>query len=141
MGKDLDDAVLAATSNMLDAQAGLSQTLRLSFSCKDLPNLDTFTRTDGMAILYEKRGRGWNMVGNTEVIMDNLSPEWVKFFEVPYKFEEQQVFKVAVHDIDDFDNLRNFEQNKMVGEVEFMLHEVVTAKDQILSKNLVPSKK
>ena len=58
-GQDLDDAVLAATNNMIDAQAGLSQLLRLTFGCKDLPNLDTFTRTDGMVVLYEKRGNMW----------------------------------------------------------------------------------
>ena len=103
-GKDLDDAVLAATSNAIGEHA-LSQTLRLTFGCKKLPNLDTFTRTDGMAILYEKKGNMWQNHGQTEVIMDNLDPEWVKAFDVPYKFEEQQQFKVVVYDIDDFKNL------------------------------------
>jgi len=60
LGQDLDDAVLAATNNMIDGQAGLSQMLRLTFGCKDLPNLDTFTRTDGMLILYEKKGNMWS---------------------------------------------------------------------------------
>jgi hypothetical protein len=43
-----------------------------------------------MAVLYEKRGNMWQMLGMTEVIMDSLDPEWVKCFDVPYKFEEQQ---------------------------------------------------
>jgi hypothetical protein len=30
------------------------------------------------------------MLGMTEIIMDNLNPEWVKDFTVPYKFEEVQ---------------------------------------------------
>ena len=51
--------------------------------------MDTFTRTDGMAVLYEKKGHMWHNHGQTEVIMDNLDPEWVKAFDVPYKFEEQ----------------------------------------------------
>lgn len=100
-GKDLDDAVLAATSNEINAHV-LQQTLKLSFACKNLPNMDTFTRTDGMVVLFEKRGNMWQMLGMTEVIMDNLNPEWVKDFQVPYKFEEVQNFKVAVYDIDDF---------------------------------------
>lgn len=58
-GRDLDDAVLAATSMAIDHQNRLSQILRLSFACKALPNLDTFTRTDGLAVLYEKKGRMW----------------------------------------------------------------------------------
>jgi hypothetical protein len=47
----------------------------------------------------------WQCHGQTEVIMDSLDPEWVKAFDVPYKFEEQQVFKAVVYDIDDFKNL------------------------------------
>ena len=50
--------------------------------------MDTFTRTDGMAVLYEKKGNMHTLVGLSEVIMDNLNPEWVKCFDVPYRFEE-----------------------------------------------------
>jgi len=127
-GKDLDDAVLAATSNMIN-QNHLQQTLRLTFGCKNLPNMDTFTRTDGIAVLSEKRGTMWQRLGMTEVIMDNLSPEWVKCFDVSYKFEEQQVFRVAVYDVDNFEKLNQLDLHTKVGEIEFTLHEVVTAKD------------
>lgn len=65
----------------------------------------------------------------TEVIMDNLSPEWVKCFDVSYKFEEKQLFKVTVYDIDDFNNLTAFSTHDLVGSIEFSLHEVVTATD------------
>lgn len=61
--------------------------------------------------------------------MDNLNPDWVKCFDVAYKFEEKQIFKVVVYDIDDFDNLQAFSKHDLVGELEFTLHEVVTAKD------------
>ena len=94
-----------------------------------------------MAVLYEKRGNMWQMIGKTEVIMDNLDPEWVKCFDVPYKFEEQQNFKVVVYDIDDFKNLSNLDAHDKVGELEFTLHEVVTAKDQILIKPISKQKK
>jgi hypothetical protein len=94
-----------------------------------------------MAILYEKKGSMWQNHGQTEVIMDNLDPEWVKAFDVPYKFEEQQQFKVVVYDIDDFKNLQNFDAHDKVGELIFTLHEVVTAKDQIMSKNICATKK
>jgi len=61
--------------------------------------------------------------------MDNFDPEWVKCFDVEYKFEEQQLFKAVVYHIEDFENLTNFSEQKKVGEIEFTLHEVVTAKD------------
>lgn len=140
LGQDLDDAVLAATSNQINANQ-LSQSLRLTFACKNLPNMDTFTRTDGMLVLHEKRGNMWQMVGMTEIIMDNLSPEWVKDFVVPYKFEEVQLFKAVVYDVDDFENLRLLQKHSMVGELEFTLHEVATARDQLLQKPFVDGKK
>jgi hypothetical protein len=56
-GRDLDDAVLAAVNKSIEAgQSGLVNTVRLSVACENLPNLDTFTRTDGMAVLFKKVG-------------------------------------------------------------------------------------
>ena len=51
--------------------------------------MDTFTRTDGMAVLYEKKPGGYSLIGMTEVIKDNLNPEWVTCFDVSYRFEER----------------------------------------------------
>ena len=56
--------------------------ISLSFSCENLPNMDTFTRTDGMLILSKKQGAAWMRMGVTEVIMDNLNPSWVKNFDI-----------------------------------------------------------
>ena len=56
MGRDLDDAVLAATNRSIAANQGLVNFVSLTFSCENLPNLDTFTRTDGMCILQKKEG-------------------------------------------------------------------------------------
>lgn len=108
--------------------------------CKNLPNLDMFSRTDAMAILQEKKGTMWREIGTTEVIMDNLNPEWVASFDVQYKFEENQSFKVYVYHIGDPANPRNMMGNQKVGELEFTLHEVVTASDQILVKQITDQK-
>ena len=56
MGRDLDDAVLAATNRSIAANQGLVNIVALSFQCENLPNLDTFTRTDGMCVLHKKEG-------------------------------------------------------------------------------------
>jgi hypothetical protein len=81
------------------------------------------------------------MLGMTEVIMDNLNPEWVKDFQVPYKFEEVQYFKAIVYDVDDYDNVRNWDKHDLVGELEFTLHEVATAKDQLFVKPISKGKR
>jgi len=101
--------------------------VNLSFMCENLPNLDTFTRTDGMVVLFKKEGNLWKELGKTEVIMDSLNPKWVKNFEVPYHFEKREYYKAVVYDIDDFKNLGNFEGHDLAGELEFAIHEVVTA--------------
>mmetsp|Transcript_16460 Transcript_16460/g.11626 ORF Transcript_16460/g.11626 Transcript_16460/m.11626 type:complete len:142 (-) Transcript_16460:2009-2434(-) len=136
-GRDLNDAVLAAINQGISQEStGLSSTVSLSFSCTDLPNLDTFTRTDGMVVLYLKQGNVWTRIGMTEVIMDNLNPEWVKSFDVQYHFEKRDTYKVEVYDVDDFDHLTDFGRHDHVGTLEFALHEVVTARDQCLIKPL-----
>jgi len=48
---DLNDAILAATNKAVEGE-GLSSMVELSFACHDLPNLDTFTKTDAMCVLY-----------------------------------------------------------------------------------------
>ena len=40
-------------------------------------------------------------MGQTEVIVDNLDPEFVKEIKVDYYFEMQQIFRIDVYDVDD----------------------------------------
>ena len=112
------------------------QTIQLSFRCENLPNLDTFTRTDGMLVFYKQVGTQWQRLGMTEVIMDNLSPTWVKSFDVQYHFERREQYKVEVYDVDDENNLNNFAGHDFVGSLEFSVHEVVTCRDQTLERPL-----
>ena len=104
---DIDDAALQAIKNGIgqSSKSALKQVINLSFACQDLPNLDTFSKTDAFVILYELKQSGSRtmkqMRGRTEVIYDNLNPIYVKSFEVDYLFEEQQTFLVEVWDMDD----------------------------------------
>lgn len=103
--------------------------------------MDTFTRTDGLAVLYKLNGTKWMKLGMTEVIMDNLSPHWVKSFDVQYNFEKRESYKVEVYDVDDMNNLNNFAGHDFVGQLEFTLHEVVTQIGQTLERPLVNEKR
>ena len=58
----------------------------------------------------------------TEVIMDSLSPQWVKEFDVKYNFEVRENFKIEVYDVNDFSNILNFEGHDFIGKIEFNLH-------------------
>lgn len=89
-----------------------------------------------MCVLYQKAGTVWRELGKTEVIMDSLSPQWVKNFEVAYHFEKREYYKIVVYDIDDFNNVNNYSGHDLVGELEFAIHEVVTAANQTLDRPL-----
>ena len=43
-----------------------------------------------MLVFYRKTGTQWQRMGMTEVIMDNLNPNWVKSFDVQYNFEKRE---------------------------------------------------
>ena len=72
----------------------LKSKVALTFSALDLPNLDVGSKTDPFVVVWEMRGNQKVQVGRTEVIADNLNPEWVKNIDVSYFFETQQKFIV-----------------------------------------------
>mmetsp|Transcript_3469 Transcript_3469/g.2470 ORF Transcript_3469/g.2470 Transcript_3469/m.2470 type:complete len:91 (-) Transcript_3469:2056-2328(-) len=72
--------------------------------------------------------------------MDNLDPKFIKSFVVEYHFEERQKFKVEVYDMDDSNPNVALSTAEYIGELEFMLHEVVTSKQQTLISPLTNSR-
>ena len=62
----------------------------------------TIKRGKSQIILLINFRNVWSELGRTEVIMDSLSPKFVKSFQVEYKFEERQKFKIEAYDVDDF---------------------------------------
>ena len=132
---DIDDAALQAIKNGIgDAnKASLKQVIQLSFALENLPNLDTFSKTDAFIILYEIKKQGTRpmkvKIGRTECIYDNLNPSFVTNFSVDYYFEEQQTFVIEAYDMDDDTKAENLSAQEYIGNLEFQLHQVVTAKD------------
>ena len=75
------------------------------------------------------------------MIHDCLSPKFIKNFQVEYRFEERQRFKFQVYGVDDFDQAGPVEGHNFIGELEFMLHEAVTSKNQTFRRGLVNKEK
>lgn len=90
---------------------------------ENLPNLDTFSKTDPFIVLFELKKQGnRNMkvqLGRTECIFDNLNPHFVTNFEVDYMFEENQSFLVESYDMDDESQANNLKAQEYIGSVEF----------------------
>lgn len=52
-----------------------------------------------MAVLCEEINNKWSVLGMTEVIKDSLNPEWIQTFDVTYKFEETNLYKLAIFSV------------------------------------------
>ena len=64
--------------------------------------MDTFSKSDPFVVLYKlDPSNRWRQIGKTEVIHDNLNPEWVKKILVDFHFEQTDRLKVEVYDSDD----------------------------------------
>ena len=80
----------------------------LFVSGRKLKNLDTFSKSDPMCYLYEKSGKRWTKLGQTEQIKNQINPEFRTSFTVPYFFEKVQNLKFLMIDGDgtgDYDTI------------------------------------
>ena len=99
-------------SNPMNA---LKSKVSLTFSAANLPNMDSGSKTDPFVVLWELQGNQKRQVAMTEVIADNLNPEWVKNIDVDYYFETQQRFLLQVYDADDPNKLYDLKIHDFVG--------------------------
>ena len=74
--------------------------VELSIACEDLLDRDIMSKSDPVCVLFIKSQQGWYEADRTERIMDSVSPSWTKKFVMDYKFEERQMLRFAVYDID-----------------------------------------
>jgi hypothetical protein len=91
--------------------------------------MDMFSLSDPFLLLFKQQGTMWVKIGQTEIIRDNLSPQWVTKITVDYQFDQQERFKVEVYDVDDDKYISNLAAHDFIGALEFQLHEVVTCID------------
>jgi hypothetical protein len=82
--------------------AGPSNKIILSLSCRNLQDLDTFSLSDPEVHVYLKTGKQGNyaLLGKTEMVLNNLNPDFVKTFTLDYFFEKEQWIKFEVYDVD-----------------------------------------
>ncbi|KXS19628.1 Copine-domain-containing protein [Gonapodya prolifera JEL478] len=74
--------------------------VELRIECFDLPDLDTFSKSDPRVFVYLQQGQNWIEIGKTETIWNNLSPRFATPIVLPYKFETVQRLRFLVVDID-----------------------------------------
>ena len=94
--------------------------IEMTLSAKNLLNRDILSKSDPFCIVSMRDS--WQdkfyEIGRTEIIQDNLNPEWVKKFVINYNFETVQRLKFEVWDVDP--NGKDF-----LGELDITLAEIV----------------
>ncbi len=87
---------------MVEPSQGPSNKIILSLSCRNLVDLDTFSLSDPEVHVYLKSGKQgkYALLGKTEMINNNLNPDFVKTFTLDFYFEKEQWIKFEVYDVD-----------------------------------------
>lgn len=106
----------------LGGSAAMPTTLiEMTLSAENLINADVLSKSDPFCTVQMKET--WQdkffEIGRTEIIKDNLNPEWVKKFEISYNFETVQKMRFQIWDEDP-------NGNDFLGEYETTLADIVS---------------
>jgi len=96
--------------------------VEISVRCEELVNRDLTSKSDPTCVLFVQRSSkpgDWIEFGRTEKILDCLSPRWGRKFVMDYRFEERQVLKFSVYDIDS--SSTKLDDHDFLGDVECSL--------------------
>ncbi|RWS28392.1 copine-8-like isoform X2 [Leptotrombidium deliense] len=106
--------------------------VELSISCRNLINADYLSKSDPQCVVHLKDSYQGNYIeiGSTEVIDDNLNPDFVKKIPIDYNFESVQTLKFEVWDID-------YGKSDFLGRIETTLAEIVACKGSDFQRPLV----
>jgi len=107
--------------------------VELSISGRNLRDLDVFSKSDPMCVVYTQpfgvtsnvKGKKWNEILRTETIQNNLNPDFTKKVQISYCFEQQQYLRFEMYDVDNRSN--RLEDHDFIGFVETTLGQIVSS--------------
>jgi len=111
-----------------------TSTVELSVRCSDLTNQDILSKSDPICVLFIKNGNSWLEFGRTETAENTLNPSWHTKFVIDFKFEERQLLKFAVYDVDS--DSRRLDDHDFLGGIQATLGEIVSAQYKGFTRRL-----
>ncbi|KAK3801702.1 hypothetical protein RRG08_033888 [Elysia crispata] len=110
--------------------------VEISVSCRNLTDNDLFSKSDPLCVLKitDPKTRRIFEVGRTETIKDCLNPDFVKKFMMDYFFEERQMLRFEIYDIDS--QSHRLEDHDFLGWMECSLGELVSAPNSRFERRL-----
>jgi len=105
--------------------------IELYVACRDLKNLDAFSKSDPQVRFYFKENDQWNLFGKTEVIENNSNPTFNTSFVIDSTWGAQHrlMFEVL-----DSDGETSFE---LIGKAETTVAEILGTKKKLLTLDLM----
>ncbi|EGT41955.1 CBN-NRA-1 protein [Caenorhabditis brenneri] len=117
--------------------------VRLTISANNLMDLDVFSKSDPICLIYEKtsgkksttteeitvptwQDKQWTERGRSEVVMNNLNPQFTKTFLLPYFFEETQLLRFEIYDADSPNVGQDLSAHDFLGRFECVLAQIVS---------------
>jgi hypothetical protein len=105
-----------------------SPLVELHVSARGLKDMDTITVSDPICVLFIPSGNlgenSWKEVARTEVIWNNLNPDWVTYFTVMYVFEVRQPLMFRVYDVDSAN--AELSAHDFIGEAQLELSQIIS---------------
>jgi len=110
--------------------------VELFISCRELKNLDLISLSDPQVkIFIVKSNKDEEFFGETEIVRDNLNPNFTKTFSMDYVFEKKQNLRFEVIDVDKHGKF------DLVGNVFTSLGDILGSKNQILIEDIMEKEK
>eukprot|EP00092_Neocalanus_flemingeri_P103607 GFUD01132614.1.p1 GENE.GFUD01132614.1~~GFUD01132614.1.p1 ORF type:complete len:541 (-),score=123.21 GFUD01132614.1:342-1964(-) len=111
--------------------------VEVSVRCENLIDRDLTSKSDPTCVFFVKKSDNsgdWVEYGRTEKIEDSHNPKWKTKFVIDYRFEERQILKLAIYDIDS--NNARLDDHDFLGQAEFSLGEVMAQQSKGFVRNL-----
>ncbi|KPI88862.1 copine i-like protein [Leptomonas seymouri] len=104
--------------------------VQVYIACKKLRDTDVTSKSDPYAVLYEVTGSRTAEVGRTEVIRNNLNPQFQTHIPVNYFFEIHQSMRVEVWDKD------SNTKDDPLGNAIFTMGQLMSSRGSTITLNL-----
>jgi len=123
----------------------MSCKVELNFTCKNLPNMDNFSKSDAKIFAFieseknnNKIDSKWIEIGTTEKIDNNNNPVFKKSIVIDYNPNINQNLRFIVFDMDN--DSEEWKKNDFIGYVEKSINALLNdSKDNIYSAELLTS--
>jgi hypothetical protein len=72
-------------------------------SGRTVEDLDIFSKSDPFVVISDRStpDEEWSELGRTEIIWNNLNPDWTTSFELDFHFAEQRYLQFKVYNAND----------------------------------------